>query len=88
MDNEKLKVFGIKENKDGLPELVAKGSDEEAKIILSKAKKEGIEIIKDKSTVELLSKVDLYEGIPQEAYEVISEILLYIYEIEKEGKGT
>lgn len=86
--SEKIKAFGIKENKDGLPELVAKGTEDEARIILSKAQKEGIEIVKDKSTVELLSKVDLYEGIPQEAYEVISEILLYIYEIEKEGKES
>jgi type III secretion system FlhB-like substrate exporter len=56
--------------------------------LLNLAKKEGIETVKDKSAVELLSKADLYEGIPQEAYEVISEILLYVYEIEKEGKET
>lgn len=82
---EKLKVFGIKENKEGLPELVSKGDGVEGQIILDKAKKEGIEIIKDKNMTELLGKVDLYEGIPEEAYKLISEILLYIYAIEKEG---
>lgn len=82
---EKLKVFGIKENKEGLPELVSKGQDLEGQIILDKAKKEGIEIIKDKNMAELLGKADLYEGIPDEAYKLISEILLYIYAVEKEG---
>jgi len=82
---EKLKVFGIKENRDGLPEMVSKGSDEEARYILEKAKASGVSIVQDKSVAELLGKADLYEGIPEEAYKLISEILLYLYAVEKEG---
>ena len=84
---EKLKVFGLKENEKSLPELIIKGEDKVAEIILEKAKKEGIQIIKDKSTVELLSKADMYENIPEEAYKVITEILTYVYKIDKNMKN-
>lgn len=84
---EKLKVFGLKENENALPELITKGEEKVAEIILEKAKKEGIQIIKDKSTVELLSKVDMYENIPEEAYKVITEILTYVYKIDKNMKN-
>lgn len=83
--DEKLKAFGIKKNDEGLSKLISKGADEEARAIIEKAKKEGIEIIKDTSVAELLGKADLYEGIPEEAYKLISEILMYVYSIEKEG---
>lgn len=82
---KELKAFGIKDNKKDIPEMVAKGSGTEAEIILNKAKKEGIEIIKDQSTAELLGKVDMYDGIPEEAYKLVTEILLYVYKLEKEG---
>ena len=65
--------------------MVAKGSGLEAEIIVNKAKKEGIEIIKDPSTAELLGKADMYDGIPEEAYRLVTEILLYVYKLEKEG---
>lgn len=82
---EVLKVFGIKEVKEGIPELVSKGEKEAAEIIINKAKKEGIDIVQDKNLAELLGKVDMYEGIPEEAYKIISEVLMYIYKLEKEG---
>lgn len=83
---KELKAFGIKESDKGIPEMVAKGSGVEAEIILNKAKKEGIEILKDQSTAELLGKADMYDGIPEEAYKLVTEILLYVYKLEKEGK--
>lgn len=83
--DEKLKAFGIKKSDEGLSQLISKGNDEEARAIIEKAKKEGIEIVKDSSVTELLGKVDLYEGIPEESYKLISEILMYVYNIEKEG---
>lgn len=83
--DEKLKAFGIKKNDEGLSKLISKGADEEARAIIEKAKKEGIEIVKDTTVAELLGKADLYEGIPEEAYKLISEILMYVYSIEKEG---
>ena len=43
---KELKAFGIKENNLEIPQMVAKGSGLEAEIIVNKAKKEGIEIIK------------------------------------------
>lgn len=82
---KELKAFGIKENKTGIPEMVAKGSGVEAEILLNKAKKEGIEILKDQSTAEFFGKADMYEGIPEEAYKLVTEILLYVYKLEKEG---
>ena len=84
---KELKVFGLKDNSNGLPEMVAKGSGVEAELIMNKAKKEGIEIVKDISTAELLGKADMYDGIPEEAYKLVTEILLYVYNLEKEGNS-
>lgn len=83
---KELKAFGIKKAEEGIPEMVSKGQGQEAELIINKAKQEGIEILKDSSTAELLGKADMYEGIPEEAYKVITEILLYVYKLEKDTK--
>ena len=44
-------------------------------------------LIKDISTAELLGKADMYDGISEEAYKLVTEILLYVYNLEKEGNS-
>lgn len=83
---KELKAFGIKKNGDKIPEMVTKGYGEEAQLIVNKAKKEGIEVVKDEAMAQLFGKADMYEGIPEEAYKILTEILLYVYKLEKEVK--
>lgn len=61
------------------PTLVAKGKGHMAETILQKAKENGIPIQEDKSLVEVLSKLELDQEIPSELYELVAEILSFIY---------
>ena len=47
-------------------------------------KKKNIEIYEDKDLIEDLLKLDLYEEIPPELYEAVSEIILFVYSLDKE----
>ncbi|MDR6552837.1 EscU/YscU/HrcU family type III secretion system export apparatus switch protein [Paenibacillus qinlingensis] len=61
------------------PTLVAKGKGHIAEAILQKAKDSGIPIQEDKSLVEVLSKLDLDQEIPPELYQLVAEVLSFIY---------
>ena len=79
----KLKAYGLRKTENKLTTLISKGEAEEARAIIEKAHKEGVDVVKDISTVNILEKADIYEGIPEEAYKLVTEILMYIYDIEK-----
>ena len=50
-----------------------------AEAILQKAKDNGIPIQEDSSLVEVLSKLDLDQEIPPELYQLVAEVLSFIY---------
>lgn len=68
---------------DKAPVLVAKGRGMIAEKILEIAKANNIPIREDVDLVALLSKVDLMGEIPSELYQVIAEILAYVYKVNK-----
>ncbi|TDF98245.1 EscU/YscU/HrcU family type III secretion system export apparatus switch protein [Paenibacillus piri] len=61
------------------PVLVAKGKGHLADAIMKKAKDNGVPIQEDSSLVEVLSKLDLDQEIPSELYQLVAEILSFIY---------
>lgn len=61
------------------PTLIAKGKGHMAETILQKAKDNGIPIQEDSSLVEVLSKLDLDQEIPPELYQLVAEVLSFIY---------
>lgn len=61
------------------PVLTAKGSGLIADQILKLAKENGIPVQEDPSLVEVLSQLDLNEQIPPELYQLVAEILSFIY---------
>ncbi|TCZ79947.1 FhlB domain-containing protein [Paenibacillus albiflavus] len=67
------------ENQNSAPTLIAKGTGALAEAILEKAKEHGVPIQEDKSLVEVLSKLDLNQEIPAELYQLVAEILSFIY---------
>lgn len=69
--------------KDDAPCLIAKGRGEIAERIIEKAREIGIPIQEDPMLVAALYKMDLYQTIPPELYEVVAEVLAYIYRIRK-----
>ncbi|MEW9697740.1 EscU/YscU/HrcU family type III secretion system export apparatus switch protein [Paenibacillus sp. SI8] len=61
------------------PTIVAKGKGHMADSILQKAKENGVPIQEDSSLVEVLSKLELDQEIPPELYQLVAEVLSFIY---------
>jgi len=75
------------EGKQIAPELSAKGIGLVAENIIKKAKENNVPIIEDPSLVELLSKLDINEAIPEQLYEAVAEVFAFIYQVEQEAKA-
>ncbi|GIP46686.1 EscU/YscU/HrcU family type III secretion system export apparatus switch protein [Paenibacillus sp. DXFW5] len=65
------------------PVVVAKGKGLIADQILDAALEHGIPIQEDAALVEVLSKLDLDQQIPSELFDLVAEILTFIYRSDK-----
>lgn len=65
------------------PIVVAKGQGAVAEAILQKAKDNGVAVQEDAALVEVLSKLDLDQQIPPELYQLVAEILSYVYQSDR-----
>jgi len=65
------------------PVVVAKGQGTVADIILQKAKENGVAVQEDAALVEVLSKLDLDQQIPAELYQLVAEVLSYVYQSDR-----
>lgn len=68
------------------PVVVAKGSGTLADSILEKAREHGVPIQEDAALVEVLSKLDLDTQIPPELYQLVAEVLTFVYQAEQKAK--
>lgn len=68
------------------PIVVAKGNGTLADSILEKAKEHGVPIQEDAALVEVLSKLDLDTQIPPELYQLVAEVLTFVYQTEQKAK--
>jgi flagellar biosynthesis protein len=91
MDEQKkiLKVAALKYNMqdDTAPKVVAKGSGELASNIIKIAKENNIPIKKDEDLVELLTKLDVNQQIPNNLYKAVAEVFAFIYDLSKQNKN-
>lgn len=70
------------------PKVVAKGKGYVADNILKTAKEHQIPVQEDPSLVEVLGKLDINQQIPPELYQVVAEILAFVYRLDKGGKAN
>lgn len=75
--------IGYEKGKDQAPKVVTKGEGPLAEKIIEIANEYGIYIKEDKSLAEILYKLDVSQEIPEELYNVIAEIFLYLYKADK-----
>jgi flagellar biosynthesis protein len=68
------------------PVVVAKGRGYLAETILQKAREHGVPVQEDPSLVEVLSKLDLNQEIPPELYQLVAEILSFVYRSDRRMK--
>ncbi len=88
MKNKDKKAVALKYKmyEDKAPLVVAKGRGIIAEKIMEIAKENNIPIREDVDLVALLSKVDMMGEIPVELYQVVAEVLTYVYRINKKIK--
>ncbi|MFP4697518.1 MAG: EscU/YscU/HrcU family type III secretion system export apparatus switch protein [Eubacteriales bacterium] len=65
------------------PTVIAKGKGYIADKIIEKGIEEEIRFYEDEDLVESLSNIEIGSYIPPELYEVVSEVLIFIDEIDK-----
>lgn len=67
---------------DVAPKVIAKGEGLIANKIVQKAMNEDIVVYKDENLVESLMGLEINQEIPEELYEAVAEIILYIYNLD------
>lgn len=91
MKDKDRKAVALKyeRGKDAAPKVTAKGRGAVADKILALAREHGIPIEKDTTLMEALYRLDLNEQIPEELYQIVAEILAFIYRMNalKKGRG-
>lgn len=81
--SKKRSLSNIAQDKARLPVVVAKGQGAIADLILQKAKESGVAVQEDAALVEVLSKLDLDQQIPSELYQLVAEILSFVYQSDR-----
>ncbi len=72
-------------DKDDAPKIVAKGKGKLAEKLLEIAAEHDIPIRENQDIIEILLHLNIGEEIPPELYQVIAEILSFIYQLENEN---
>jgi flagellar biosynthesis protein len=80
---KKAVALAYKPDQHEAPVVLAKGRGITAKKIMEKAQEHGIPIQEDQSLVEVLSQLDLDQQIPAELYQLVAEVLSFIYKADK-----
>jgi flagellar biosynthesis protein len=70
------------ERNDRAPKITAKGAGRVAEIILRIAKENDIHIEDNSLLSEALMQFEVGDYIPEELYEVVAEILAFVYKLE------
>ncbi len=83
---KKAVALRYSKGQEQVPTVVAKGQGLVAETIIRKAQENGVQIHEDPSLVEVLSKLDLDEQIPSELYQLVAEVLSYVYRVDKRAK--
>nr|WP_242822946.1 EscU/YscU/HrcU family type III secretion system export apparatus switch protein [Syntrophobotulus glycolicus] len=79
----KEKAAALAYEHTGAPRVVAKGEGYIAQKIIEKAGEQGIPIQKNEALVNALMLVELSGEIPVELYEVVAQVLAFIYRLNK-----
>jgi flagellar biosynthesis protein len=76
---------------DAAPKVTAKGRGLVAKKIIELARKYDVPIKSDPALVQILSKLEINDHIPEELYRAVAEILAFVYSMNtkwREKGGT
>lgn len=78
-DKEVKKAIALSyQGEKAAPCVIATGSGHVAENILSQAKEKGIPVYEDKKLATILGTLELGEMIPEELYELVARILVFV----------
>lgn len=86
---EKLQAAALKYDvgKDIAPCIVGLGEGYVAQKMLETAAEENIPVVEDQSLAGVLSKLSIGDEIPEELYQVIAQVLVFIARMDRQGAG-
>ena len=84
--NKKAVALKYDQDKSSAPLVVAKGKGYIAENIVKAAQDSGVPLKEDNELINYLMSLELYEEIPPELYQVIAEILAFIYKANQDYK--
>ena len=82
---ERAVALRYEKDRDHAPQVVAKGRGWIARRIIEEAKTHGLPMREDPLLVEALIGLDLYQEVPEELYQVIAEIYVFLYQVKNEA---
>ncbi len=90
MNKDKKKAAALKYDPehDAAPIISAVGSGYVADKIIEKAEEHGVPIIEDKPMSEVLSALSVGDVIPQELYEAVAQLLVFVGEYDMKYNGV
>ena len=83
---KKAVALGYNQQKQTAPKVLASSKGEGAKKMISLAKEHGVPIKEDEDLVEILSKLDLGDEIPENMYKAVAEVFAFIYKMANDEK--
>ena len=69
---------------DKAPKITAKGRGLVAETIIALAREKGVPIREDADLVQVLSQLDLNQEIPPSLYQVVAELLAFVYRLNQD----
>lgn len=86
--NKRKKAVALKydQSKTVAPVVKAKGAGIIAENIMEEAKKHNIPLQEDGALLEILMELELNETIPEGLYEVVAEVLAYVYNLHEQAE--
>ena len=76
---KKVAALRYDQARDHAPRVVAKGRGKVADKIMALAREHNIPIVEDHNLVQMLEALDLNTNIPQELYQAVAEVLVFVY---------
>lgn len=73
------------QSRESAPRVVAAGKGYHAERILQVAKEAQLPIYEDHTLVDMLSYLDLGSEIPDELYDMVAEVLVFVYSLDKKA---
>ena len=83
---KKAVALTYKTDRHDAPVVSAKGKGAIAEKILQTAKEHHVPIQEDASLVEVLSALELEQQIPPELYQLVAEILTFVYQTDRKAR--